>query len=102
MSDATGYTKYTIILSVLNALFFLLGFFSFVYMPNDLGFALFEHSLRSDPIETYFTLFLGGVVFVSVIALTLKLKRIAFYVSIMPLASFLSGIFVGFLKMFLG
>ena len=96
------YSKYTIILSVLNTLFFLIGFFSFIYMPNDLGFALFEHSLRSDPIETYFTLFLGGVVFLSVIALALKLKRTAFYVSIMPLASFLSGGFVGGIMSFLG
>jgi hypothetical protein len=97
-----NYKKYTIILSVLNALFVLIGFFTFTYMPIDLGFAVFEHSLRSDPVETYFTLFLGGAVILSVMALALKLKRIAFYVSIMPLASFFSGVFVGFITMVLG
>ena len=101
MNEVFNYKKYTVMFSVLNALFFLLGFFSFVYMPNDFGLTVFEHSLRSDPIETYFTLFIGGAVLLSVIALALKLKRIAFYVSIIPLASFFSGGFVGLIIMFL-
>ncbi len=100
MSDKPiPYRKFSIQFTVLNFLILAPLFFTFIYQPSIVGIQALSFSLESDPIETWFTLGLGCVVFISVVLFLFKMYKAAFYLAAFPvfllLFSIIGGLMVG-------
>lgn len=99
MEKKFNYASYTRLFTVLNALFALPLFFSFIYQPGIVGFQALEFSWEGDPREVAFTLFLVFCITLTGLFSVLKCVKLAFYASLFPIGLFLTTMLIGLLML---
>jgi len=92
-----NYSNYTRLFTVLNVLFVLPLFFSYIYHPGIVGFQALEFSWEGDPREVAFTLFLVFCITLTGLFSALKRVKLAFYASLFPIGLFLTTMLIGLL-----